>query len=185
MHKEILKTLDVSCETINRLEIYVDILLKWNKKINLISKNTIPNIWTRHILDSAQLMKFLENKTERIIDIGSGAGLPGIVLSIMGAEAIVLVESDERKVSFLREVSRILGLGVEVINDRVENISIEANVILARGFSALDKIFDITSHIHYNRMLLLKGQNAEFEIDNAYKEWEFSYIKHKSITNID
>ena len=103
----------------------------------------------------------------------------------MGAKNVVLIESDERKVSFLREISRILGLGVEIINDRVENISIEVNVIVARGFSALDKIFDITRNIHYNKMVLLKGQNVEFEIDSAYKNWEFSYTKNKSITNAD
>ena len=109
-------------ETFEKLSAYVDLLLKWNSKINLISKNTVDEVWIRHILDSAQIIKYIEDKSYRVLDVGSGAGLPGIILSILGVENITLVDSDQRKCSFLLEAARLLNLKLKVINDRVENI---------------------------------------------------------------
>jgi 16S rRNA (guanine527-N7)-methyltransferase len=185
MHDKILNDLGVSCETIDKLRIYVEVLLKWNKKINLISKNTIPDVWMRHIVDSAQIIKFLENRNQSIADIGSGAGLPGVILNILGIENITLVESDERKTSFLREVSRLLGLNLTIINERVENLLIESDIIISRGLSSLNNMLDKTSNIQYYRILLPKGKNVELEITNAKKYWEFDCKKHQSITSID
>jgi 16S rRNA (guanine527-N7)-methyltransferase len=137
----------------------------------------------RHIVDSAQIVAFLENEKHIIVDVGAGAGFPGVVLSILGVKNIILVESDERKASFLREVARILSLNLEIVNDRVENTFIKADIVVARGFSALDKMLDKIENIEYFRMLLLKGENAESEISEASKNWEFCHKKHKSITN--
>jgi 16S rRNA (guanine527-N7)-methyltransferase len=136
-------------------------------------------------VDSAQLIKFLENTKQSIIDVGAGAGLPGVVLGILGIENIILVECDERKTSFLQEVSRLLNLNLEIINDRVENLSIVSNVMVSRGFSALGNILDKTNNIQFSRILLLKGKNAELEIAHAKKDWEFDCKKHQSITSMD
>lgn len=173
----------VSHETFEKLSIYVDLLLKWNAKINLISKYTVDDIWIRHLLDSAQLMRFV-NKAQKILDIGSGAGLPGIVLSILGVEGITLLDSDQRKCSFLLEVARILGLKLSVINDRVERLSdMQFDLVTARGFASIDKLFRQIGAIKTERILLLKGENYEFEIEEALQSWDFEYITYPSITD--
>ncbi|MGV2432135.1 MAG UNVERIFIED_CONTAM: 16S rRNA (guanine(527)-N(7))-methyltransferase RsmG [Rickettsiaceae bacterium] len=179
-----LEKLDVSCGTKEKIQSYIDILTKWNEKINLISKNSLLDIWERHILDSAQIMKFVSKK-DTIIDIGSGAGLPGIVLSILGIETLIMIEADARKASFLTEVSRQLNLNTQIINDRVENIHIQGDVSVARGFSSVNNIFKCCANIQTKKFLLLKGKNVELEITEARKNWLFSCQKHKSITSID
>ena len=162
---------------------YIKLLTKWNEKINLVSKSTIPELWDRHILDSAQLMNFID-KSQIVLDIGSGAGLPGIVLGILGIKKVILVESDRRKCSFLMEVKRILGLNVEILNERVENIDCKVDVITSRGFSSLSNILEIASKIgKYDKLLLLKGQNYSLELKEAVQNWEFRCINHPSITN--
>ena len=112
-----LRSLDVSREAEEKLSEYVNLLLKWNERINLISKSTEKDVWLRHIIDSAQLKDFLNND-DVIVDVGTGAGLPGIVLSILGANT-TLIECDSRKVSFLYEVSRILEIHPTIIDDRI------------------------------------------------------------------
>ncbi len=181
MSKEIEQ--NVSRETFLKLSSYVDLLLKWNKNINLISKNTIPNLWIRHILDSAQLMNFIEDKSQTVLDVGAGSGLPGIILSILGVEKTILVESNGKKCSFLTEVSRILHLNTEVISDRIENIQTNCDIVVARGFADLDDILDKLQNIKYKRILLLKGETAELEIEKAQKRWNFECQKYASITN--
>lgn len=175
-----LTTHNVSREEKEMLQAYVDFLLKWNQKINLISKNTIPNIWERHILDSARLRKFIK-ADDRIIDIGSGGGLPGVVLSILGANKVVLVESDERKAAFLSEAKRVLGLGCRIVNERVEAVKEKADIIVARGFADLEKILQITRGVDCSNYFLLKGRRVEEEIVRAAEGWEFDYRIHEDM----
>ena len=171
-------------ETFEKLSAYVDLLLKWNSKINLISKNTVDEVWIRHILDSAQIIKYIEDKSYRVLDVGSGAGLPGIILSILGVENITLVDSDQRKCSFLLEAARLLNLKLKVINDRVENIcDKEFDVVTARGFASIDKVLNEVSSIKSNKILLLKGKNYNTEIQEALQRWKFEYITYPSITD--
>jgi 16S rRNA (guanine527-N7)-methyltransferase len=113
--------LNVSRETHERLIAYCHQIEKWNKTINLVSKSSVDQIWQRHLLDSAQIYRF-GAPVGLWLDIGSGGGLPGVVMSILGAD-VVLVESDQRKATFLRETARVLGLKLRVVNDRVESIS--------------------------------------------------------------
>lgn len=173
----------VSRETTDKLDIYKKLLLKWNKKINLISKNTEKNIDLRHIDDSLQLRKYI-NVNDNIIDLGAGGGLPGIVLAIAGYK-VKLVESDTRKCSFLREIVRKIKLEAEIIEGRVEEVKSSCDVIVARGFAEINRIFDLTQKIRCERFLLLKGKNSQEEIDNAEKDWIFDYKKYKSISADD
>lgn len=178
--------LDVSHETVEKLSRYVDLLLKWNRKINLISQSTVEDIWLRHILDSAQLVKFIDLKDESILDIGSGAGLPGIVLSILGAKNIVLVDSDQRKCSFLQEVARILGLNLQVINDRIENLAmLDVQIVTCRGFASINNIFEQITRVCYKKILIFKGKNYKNEIAEAEQHWNFKYLTYISITDPD
>lgn len=175
----------VSRETFTRLEEYVSLLLKWQKKINLISDSTIPDVWARHILDSAQLISHIQ-PDRKIVDLGSGAGLPGIILSILGVKSITLVESDMRKVAFLREASRIANAPVQVENKRAETILLDnIDVVTARGFAPLEKIFSILESglTPRHKMVLLKGREYEKEIAEAKANWHFDYKKIHSITD--
>lgn len=167
----------------DKLQKYVDLLLKWNKKINLISKNTEVDVWNRHIEDSMQLSEYLP-KEGVVVDVGSGAGLPGVVLAVLGYD-ITLVECDSRKVCFLREIVRSLGLDVSIVEERVENISAETGVVVCRGFASVEKILEVTQGIECDRFLLLKGKNLDTELLDAKKEWIFDCKKYRSITSVE
>lgn len=161
---------------------FLDILEKWNKKINLVRNSSREELISRHVEDSEQLAKYL-NEDDRIIDIGSGGGFPGVILAMLGYD-VKLIESDERKCAFLRYVIQKLGLSAELINERVEKLNLECDVLTCRGFSELRKIFKLTSNICVReKYLLLKGKNYMNEIEAAKKEWLFRYDLHDSISS--
>lgn len=192
--KKISSFIDLKLEKINKLENYVDLLLKWNKAKNLIGKNTERNIWTRHILDSSQVLKYIPEDKKIIVDFGSGAGLPGIILAILNEEKKVhLIESSSKKVNFLNEAKRIIKIDNIIIHaERIENIhSLKADVVTARAFAPLPKLF---SYIYPffgkdSLCILLKGCNYKDEIECAKKDWIFNYkyketiLKQKDISN--
>ncbi len=158
-----------------RLEAYVAILASWNRRINLVGSNTIGDIWRRHILDSAQLFPLLPEKTRIVIDLGSGAGLPGLVLAIMGVREVHLIESDQRKAAFLREAKRVTeSANVTIHAQRAEKMGpFKADAVVARAVAPLDQLLYIaepflTSH---SLCLFLKGKAAEAELTEARKTW--------------
>ncbi len=172
----------VSPQAFEKLTLYVAMITKWNKAINLVSPATIPHIWERHILDSAQLWPLIlqTQKPTRIIDLGSGGGLPGLVLAMMGAEQVTMVESDQRKCVFLREVSRETGLiNVTVINERINQAgSITAPIITAR---ALASLLDLTAWasplIEPNGVMIFpKGQDWQEEIAGLNEHFDDDFI---------
>ena len=139
--EQVASQLNVSRETIARLAEYLAILVKWQAKINLISSKTLPDAWRRHILDSAQLTSFLPTTASHILDIGSGAGFPGLVLSIVTPHRVTLVESDQRKAIFLRTVIRELNLTADVINERIETVApVGASIVTARALAPLQRL---------------------------------------------
>ena len=167
------KQQNVSRETLEALTVYVALLEKWQPRINLISPASLPDIWHRHIFDSAQLLAHMPElapgEHRRILDIGSGAGFPGLVLAILGAGQVQLVESDQRKSVFLRTVIRELGLSANVFNQRIETLpACYPDVITARALAALPKLMRlIDSQIHHGlTCLFLKGVTAEEELTN-------------------
>ena len=113
----------VSRETYERFEIYYETLLKWQKSINLISKSTIDTTWVRHFLDSAQLYYFTKSISGNILDLGSGAGFPGLILAMMGNKNISVVESDQKKCTFIREVAMLSDTKINIYNSRIEDLS--------------------------------------------------------------
>lgn len=171
---------------------YVELLLKWQKSINLISGNTGNFIWQRHIEDSLQLKKFIPASTNCIIDIGSGAGLPGIPLAIDTGIKTYLIESDRKKTIFIDEAIRQTKIDARTINSRIEDALInnvkEPVVITARALADLKKLFELINSLleknnitHY-RLLLLKGKNVSRETIEAEKDWKFDYKIEKSET---
>jgi len=177
----------VSRENQDKLQQYIDLLIKWNKTINLVSSNSIKDIEQRHILDSIQLLNYIAKKDISVLDLGSGAGLPGIVLSICGIKKVVLVESDERKAAFLLQASKISSESIEIKNSRVETLSaVSCDIVISRAFADLSSIFDYCRHIGVKeKFLLLKGRAYKEEIVQARKHWLFKVNIHDSITSID
>lgn len=180
----------VSRETFERLESFVQLVEKWNPKINLISKSSVSAIWDRHIADSMQLYGLVP-KFNVWLDIGSGGGFPGIVISILSMEdsgnsAITMVESDQRKSAFLRTVIRELGLAATVISERIEKIpSLNADVVSARALSDLSGLLRYTNqHLRKDGVgLFLKGAKWREEHEEAQREWSYSCEPIKSLTD--
>ena len=172
-----LSDLGVSHETVGRLELYHEILVKWQSTINLISNQTLHHIWSRHILDSIQLLPHLENNSGAILDIGSGAGFPGMALAISGVKNIHLIESDTKKITFLKEVARITNTEVAIHNTRIEmfHVNQKAGVILSRAVTSLDEILSLCESFvsHETKCLFHKGKNWSKEMEEAKKNFQF------------
>jgi 16S rRNA (guanine527-N7)-methyltransferase len=162
-----IKTLNVPRETILMLEEYISLLRKWNKSINLISANDIEDIWQKHILICAELIEYMTDLNIKVVDLGSGSGLPGMVLSIMGVKNIVLIESNTKKASFLLQASKISNNTVEVISDRIENQQLNCDIIVSRALASTEKLLNFTKYVDFtDAMLLIKGPEVEKEIDH-------------------
>lgn len=161
------KLTGVSRETLDRLQAYVALLTAWNRRINLVGPNTIGDVWRRHILDSAQLMPLLPEEAQALVDIGSGAGLPGLVLAILGVPEVHLVESDQRKAAFLREAQRVTGASVTIHAQRAERLPpIAADVIVARAVAPVDNLLLMVDKFRkpHTICLFLKGKGVEQEL---------------------
>jgi 16S rRNA (guanine527-N7)-methyltransferase len=182
--------LGVSRETLERLEIYARLLAKWTRAINLVSPESLPDLWRRHILDSAQLLPLLPpapvGRPRRLADLGSGAGFPGLVLAILGAGEIHLVESDRRKGQFLREVSRETGAAVTLHPERIEELSpLCADCVTARALAPLDRLLDYAArHLAPGgSALFLKGRGVAEELTQAARRWSMAVERFPSRTD--
>jgi 16S rRNA (guanine527-N7)-methyltransferase len=176
----------VSRETLARLEAYVELLGAWNRRINLVGPRTIGDVWRRHILDSAQLFPMIPPQAGVLLDIGSGAGLPGLVLAILGAREVHLVEADQRKCAFLREAARITEAAVRIHPQRLEKCPIfTADVITARAFAPLDRLLDqVEAFIDTHSILLfLKGKTVGEELTEAAKAWNMRATSLPSVSD--
>lgn len=177
---------DVSRETQERLKAYEALLLKWSPKINMIAKADLPYIWSRHIIDSQQLVPLLPN-TGSLCDLGSGGGLPGIVLSIcLPDRPITLIESDQRKAVFLRTCVRELSLNATILAQRIESTEPQAaSIVTARALAPLETLLPMV-HRHLRAdgtAILMKGRRADEEIARAKAEWTFDMVVTQSQTN--
>jgi 16S rRNA (guanine527-N7)-methyltransferase len=189
--KELLKKdLKFSEADIDNLEIFRNLLLDYNSRYNLISKSTETVIWSRHILDSAQLVKYFNiNLKANLVDFGSGAGFPGLVLAIFNKNPqfhVKLYEKSPVKREFLNKVKKEINLNVE-ISENVFNEKIDADIIVVRAFKKLDQILNISRETvkKPHKILILKGKNAQAEINNVSLAPNYSYKLEKSVTDID
>lgn len=176
----------VSRETFERLEAYYSLLVKWQKSINLVGPETLADAWSRHFLDSLQLMNNIDDAAKIIVDIGSGAGFPGMVLAICGATNVHLIESDGKKVTFLSEVARVTNTKLTIHHSRVENIKgVSPGVIVSRACDSLKKLLSLSSNFvsRENFCLFHKGKNYSNEINEAKLHWMFDIDVIPSITN--
>ena len=177
---------DVSRETLERFETYLALLKRWQRAINLVGPKTLADPWRRHILDGAQLRRHLPANAETIYDLGSGAGVPGLILAIMGQPGLHLVESDQRKAQFLKEAIRILDLSVEVHATRIESLPTAcADVLVARALAPLPRLLDLSQPLLRSSSvcLFLKGQNLPDELTEARKYWRMSSHSFPSLSD--
>lgn len=178
---------DVPYETkVLRLEKYAELLLSWSEKMNLVAKSTLPNLWDRHFADSAQLLKYIPNKAQCFVDLGSGAGFPGLVLSALGAPEVHLIESVGKKAQFLAAVAKELDLNVTVHNERIESLrNLKADVITARALTALPKLLSYSKPFMDEKTvaIYLKGEKAPAELTAAKKYWTFKHKAEPSLTS--
>jgi len=165
---------NVSRETLQALADYLALLAKWQTKINLVSASTLEDAWIRHVVDSAQLWPLIPDSARTITDLGSGAGFPGLVLAILGRYRegfqVHLIESDQRKGAFLREVIRVTGAPAEVHTARIEALEPwPSDVVTARALAALDKLLPLAAPfvVPGGIALFLKGKSAETELTAA------------------
>lgn len=182
---------DVSRETFERLKSYEHLVQKWNPSINLVAKSTISDIWNRHFVDSLQIVPIIRSFPKTWADLGSGGGFPGLVIAAYAKEVspdtqFKLIESDQRKATFLRTVIRTLDLNVDVTVKRIEEAEPSAaGVITARALANLDELYTYASrHMSIDgRMVFMKGQSFQSEIEMAKENWNFDVVTHQSITD--
>ena len=180
-------------ETIDRLKVYVELLKKWNPKINLVAKSTMDNVWHRHIADSAQLWALAPSGAKSWVDIGSGAGFPGLVIAAIAAEkapelTVTLVESDRRKAIFLQTVTRAMNVSVQVVTKRIESLEPQnADILSARALASLSQLLEYADkHRKPSGICLFpKGARAELELTEAATCWHISHTTNASVTDPD
>lgn len=180
------RTAGVSRETLDRLTAYADLLTKWQARINLVGPATLPDVWRRHMLDSAQLFPLLPPGVGTLADLGSGAGFPGLVLAIMGVPHVHLIESDGRKGAFLREAARITGTAVTLHTARIESVQgLAADVVTARALAPLGQLLAYAHPLLKadGQCLFLKGKTGEDELTAASKDWNMTIERVASLSD--
>lgn len=185
--------INVSRETLERLDLYEALLKKWNKSINLVSQSTISEARERHFVDSAQIYQLAPKNWQIWCDMGSGGGFPGMVIAILAAEfnpvgRVFLLESDQRKATFLRTVAREAGVKAEVVSDRIEKVDpIGADIVSARALASLDKLFGFSErHLNDGGLALFpKGATWQQELEEAQRSWSFTHEVHKSVVELN
>ena len=192
-NKDLSSLIQVSRETIKSLNQFKSILLENNKKLNLISSKDEEIIDTRHIYDSAQIIDLIDKNAKKCIDIGSGAGFPGIVVSIIMKHSNIstkfdLYEKSPKKSDFLRLVSEKLDLNTKILTKNIfEEKSLEADTITVRAFKPLNQIFNImtTKFKNYKNLILFLGKTGKQNLLDASKVWDFEYKERMSVTDSD
>ena len=191
----LLKDQNVPRETLIEFELFISMLQQGNEEVNIISKETAKNevIRERHVVDSAQIIDFVDLKSNIITDIGSGGGMPGIIISIMiknlqKSIKVNLYEKSHHKSSFLRKVSRDLKLNTEVIQKNIfETQNLESGTIMARAFKPLPVVIELVyrNFSNYKNLILFMGKKGEKVLEETLKDWDFNFEKKKSITSED
>ena len=191
--KEVIKylqnQLQFSSKSIEKLKIFINALIKENKKHNFISKSTEVVILHRHILDSAQLVKFIDFSKGSLSDLGSGAGFPGLVIAIFNENKdfhVKLYEKSPVKRAFLEEISKRLSIRVDIKGNIYDEI-VDSDYIVSRAFKKLDSVIQVSREIvkKSHKLIVLKGQNAQEDIKKAFKRKKYAYKLEDSITNKD
>ena len=189
MNKEdVILYFNLSKNQVEKIEFFISQIINYNKHTNLVGKSTIENIWERHVLDCLQLSKHINEKKLKIFDIGTGAGLPGVLLSIIGYKNVLMVDSVKKKTDFIKGVVKELTLSARVQNKRIEKVKgVKQDIIVSRALAPLSKLLTYALlHSEKNTTLLfLKGRSVNNEIEIAMKNFDFDFKKFESVSNGD
>ena len=173
---------------VDKIDFYLSSIIEHNKHTNLVGKSTIENIWDRHVLDCLQLTKYIINKKLKILDLGTGAGLPGVLFSIVGYQRVLMVDSVKKKTDFVRKIIKELSLTAKIQNKRIEKSpTSQHDIIVSRALAPLVKLLTY-ARMYSNKnttSFFLKGRNATSEIDIASKVYFFEFEKIKSLSSDD
>ena len=184
----------VSRETISSLTMYEELLIKANKNLNLIGKSTVSQIWHRHFLDSVQVIDFIDKNDKSIMDLGSGAGFPGLVLAIVLKERkisvkVQLLEKSSKKTKFLNEIIKKLNLDTQVVSKNIleKKFNLASEVFVARAFKPLQKTLELihSNAKNWKKIFIFLGKTGQAEILQASKSWDIKYKQRMSVTSKD
>jgi 16S rRNA (guanine527-N7)-methyltransferase len=184
--EDVAELIPVSRETLDRLKAYAVLLTRWSARINLVGRDTLADLWRWHILDSAQLHRWVPSTARNLIDLGSGAGLPGLLLAILGVPGVELIEADSRKSAFLREAARITEADVTIRPCRVQAVTAHpADIVTARACAPLHRLLDLAERFLAPGTLCLfpKGQRFEEELTLARKAWTMNVSVEQSLSD--
>ena len=190
-----LNSLNVSRETYLDFELLISMIIEKNKKINIISRETVKKevIRDRHIIDSAQIIDFIDLNSNTAIDLGTGGGMPGVIIAILlknmkNDMKVHLYEKSHHKSAFLREVSRELKLKTEIFQENIFNLkNLETGTIMSRAFKPMPVVLDLVyeNFLSYKNLIFFMGENGKKIFENSLKNWDLEYTEKKSLTNED
>ena len=185
---DIVSKLNLNKKQVKKIEFFLTSIVDYNKHTNLIGKSTIENIWDRHVLDCLQLTKYISHKNMKIVDLGTGAGLPGILLSIVGYKNVQMVDSVKKKTDFVRKIIKELSLSAKIYNKRIEKPPVsQHDIVISRALAPLTKLLTY-ARMYSNKnttSLFLKGRSVNSEISMAMNDFIFDYKKIKSSSASD
>ena len=184
--KNILKRFFITKKQEEELEKYLNSIKNYNNHTNLVGKSTLIKPWTSHILDSLQISPLIKKKDLSILDMGTGAGLPGVVLSICGFANVTLLDSNNKKINFLKKIKKDMGLNINIVLGRLENTNnLKFDILTCRALANLNKLLTYSQKfLKKNTVLIfLKGKTVNEEILDAQKKWIFQINKHQSISD--
>jgi 16S rRNA (guanine527-N7)-methyltransferase len=179
---------DVPRETMARLDAFAALLRTESARQNLVSKASLDSLWLRHIADSAQLLRFAPSPAARWVDLGSGAGFPGLIVAALHAGPVTLIEERRLRVDFLHRAAESIGLAVEILPTKVERVATRPfDVISARAFAPLGRLLELGTALSTgkSRWVLPKGRNAQSELEALDPSWQGRFELHASVTDAD
>lgn len=186
--EEVFQAFSVSRESQVRLRLYAALLQQWQEKINLVGRETLPFLWHRHIADGLQLTRFMGSTPRVLIDMGSGAGIPGMIVALAYPHhQVTLIESNRKKVAFLMEVARRCRISVKILAERIERVDsapyrMTHPIVTARALAPLSSLLDLTApFLEQGTGLFYKGQDVGSELTDSQKSWRIRYIAHQSV----
>ncbi len=183
---DVCRRLGVTPETSERLAAYVAVLGAWQPRLKLIGPGTVDEIWSRHILDCGQIARYVPPTCRRLVDLGSGAGLPGMILAIMGVAGVEMVERDESKTAFLHAAANVCDVDVTIHRMRIEDLPREpADVVTARALAPLDALLPVTAPFLGEGSVAIfpKGRSVDEELKSAARHWHMWFSRHASLSD--
>ncbi len=181
-----MESLDLSYEQVDKIDQYIQEIITYNTHTNIVGKSTLINPWKSHVLDSVQMGNFISNKKSSILDMGTGAGIPGIILAINKFTNVSLIDSNTKKIKFVNSVCSKLDINIKIYHQRIESlINKKFDYLISRALANLNKLFFYSQKLlnKHTILIFLKGKHTDDEINEAKRFWKFRYKLYQSISD--